>query len=197
MNFDRDLEFLFEVGSLRNTVRAWRQHLATDVASDLEHTYRMLCIALILARRSNEPVDELKLMRMALLHDAAETRTSDLGIVQKVYVTADEPRALHDLLTGTVLEDLEAVVEEYGERKSIEAKLVKDADNLDVELELKELEERGHQIPRKWLAFRRQVRDTKLYTEVAKKLWDQIQTSDPADWHLATNKWVKLPNAGR
>lgn len=192
----RDVEFLFEVGSLRNLDRTWRQHLGTDCASDLEHTVRVAWIALLLARYEGVG-DPGIIVQMALIHDIAETRTSDFSYVQKVYVQADEHRAIRDLFRGTTIEDFTAVVSAYERRDTIEAKLVKDADNLDVDLELKELEERGHRLPGKWRGNRRLVRDEKLYTESARRLWDLLQTADPASWHLAANKWVHMPTAGR
>ncbi len=38
MKYSRDVELLFEVGSLRYMSRGWIQHLATHCANDLEHT---------------------------------------------------------------------------------------------------------------------------------------------------------------
>ena len=87
---------------------------------------------------------------------------------------------------------------QYEERDSIEAKIVKDADNLDVDLELKEIEEMGLvNQPNGKKLNRRMVRDTKLYTESAKKIWDEIQNSDPSNWHRNMNKWITDPNAGK
>jgi len=192
----RDLQFLYEVGSLRNVPRGWRQHLGMDCASVLEHTIRVIWLALLIARGEGVK-DEAKVMKMALLHDLAESRTSDLSYVQKVYVREDEQRALQDTLNGTSLTDLAAVAEEFHRRDSIEAKIVKDADNLDVDLELRELEERGSKLPAKWQGFRKMIRNEKLYTQAAKDLWDQLQTVDVASWHMTANKWLKLPNAGK
>ena len=157
---------------------------------------RVVFLALLIARREGG-CDEAKVMKMALLHDLAESRTSDLSYMQKVYVAADEPRAATDLFTGTAWEDFRALHEEYEGRKSREAKIVKDADNLDIDLELKELAERGSQLPAKWQHFRQKIRDEKFYMPAAKELWDRVQTADPAAWHLTANKWMKLPNAGR
>jgi 5'-deoxynucleotidase YfbR-like HD superfamily hydrolase len=135
---------------------------------------------------------------MALVHDLAETRTSDLSYVQKVYVKADEHASARDLFEGTMLKDLNAeVLHEYEGRQSLESRVVKDADNLDIDIELKELEERGSQLAKKWEATRKLVRDEKLYTQSAKELWDEIQESDPASWHLKSNKWYKIPRAGK
>lgn len=193
----RNIEFLFEIGSSRNMQRGWRQHLGMDCANDLEHTLRVVWLALIIARKEKIKNEE-KIIKMALIHDIEETRTSDLSYVQKVYVNADGERAAKDLFYGTILNDFyKSVFKEYEERKSIESKIVKDADNLDVDLELKELEERGSQMPRKWSSFRRKVRNEKLYTKAAKEIWDDIRKTDVASWHLVANKWLKIKKAGK
>ena len=196
MNNDRDIDFLYEIGSLRNVPRGWRQHLGFDVASDLEHTYRLIWLALIISRMETVG-DENKTIKMALVHDVAETRVSDLSYVQKVYVKADEHKAADDMFNGTIVKDFRNIIEEYEKRDSIEAKIVKDADNLDIDLELKEIAELGSKLPEKWMDTRKLVRDQKLYTESAKKLWDEIQTSDPSTWHRNMNKWLTDPKAGK
>jgi putative hydrolase of HD superfamily len=192
----RDIEFLFEIGSLRNVDRGWKQHLAMDCSSNIEHAFRVIFLALMIARKEGIKNEE-KVMKMALIHDLAETRTLDFSYVQKVYIKADEDKAAKDLFQGTNLENLLDVLHEYEARETPEAKAVKDADNLDIDLELKEMEEKGSKLPHKWEDFRRKIRDEKLYTESARSLWDLIQTVDVADWHLAANKWVKIPDAGK
>jgi len=165
----RDLDFLFEIGSLRNIQRGWRQHLGMDCATVLEHTIRVVWLALIVARKQGEKVDENKILRMALVHDLAEARVSDLSYVQKVYTTGDEARASAEMFAGTSLVDFNTdILHEYENRASLEAKIVKDADNLDVDLEMKELEERGSQLPKKWAEMRALVRNEKLYTQAAR-----------------------------
>jgi putative hydrolases of HD superfamily len=167
-----------------------------DCANIIEHSYRVVWIALILARKIGN-VNEEKLMKIALAHDIAETRVSDLSYVQKVYTKADEEAAMRDILAETSFPDFEQLIHEYEQRESLESKIVKDADNLDIDLEMRELEERGSKLPAKWKSFRDVIRNEKLYTEAAKELWDALQTADVADWHIATNKWVKIPEAGR
>lgn len=193
---NRDLEFLYEVGSLRNIPRAWIQHLATECASTLEHTIRVVFLAILIARKEKVRNEE-KVIKMALVHDIVEARTADLAYVHKVYTHSDEARAARDLFHGTVFSDLEEILKEYEKRSSIEAKIVKDADNLDIDLELRELMERGNQVAVKKQKLRKLVRNKKLYTKTAKKLWDEIQKSDPSSWHLSANKWLKDPKAGR
>ncbi len=195
--FKRDLQFLFEIGSLRYLQRGWRQHFGMDVGNILEHTIRVVFLALMIARKEGVK-DEEKIIKMALVHDLAETRCTDLSYVQKVYVDAKEDQAAQDLFKDTLLTDLEhRYLAEYEKRESIEAKIVKDADNLEVDIELRELAQRGSKLSEKWNDNRRMVRDTKLYTETAKQLWDEIVLTDPDDWHLETNKWLRLPEAGK
>src|SRR3989344_4369870 len=193
----RDIEFLYEIGSLRNVERGWRQHLALPCANNLEHSFRVAFIALNLAKREGVSSDE-KILKMALVHDLPEARTSDLSYVQKVYVTADEQRAARDMFDKTLLgESWLPILHEYEERKTIEAQLVKDADNLDIDLESRELAEQGSQLPDKWKTFRKKIRDEKLYTKSAKEFWELAQTVDVASWHMIANKWLKQPNAGK
>ncbi len=200
MPLQRDIEFLYEIGSLRNIQRSWRQHLGVDCANVLDHTVRVQWLALILARmetQSGKSINEAKLLKMALVHDAPETRTSDLSYVQKVYVEEKEDDAARDMFANTILGDFYSdTLKEYMARESLEAKIVKDADNLDVDLETHELAERGSLLPAKWKIFRQKIRDEKLYTESAKQLWDKLDTVDVAKWHLDANKWVHLPKAG-
>lgn len=194
---NRDIEFLFEIGTLRNTERGWKQHLAVECATDPEHSFRVAFIALLLARKEGVTNEE-KIVKMALVHDLAETRVSDHSYMQKVYVTSDEERAAKDLFAGTALDDLRSeILAEYEARQTIESKIVKDADNLDIDFEFKELEERGSQIPRKLAATRKMVRDEKLYTQSAKDFWDELQDADPSSWHLTANKFFKVPGAGK
>ena len=192
----RDIQFLFEIGSLRNIPRAWIQHLGRPCASNLEHTMRVIFLALLIARKEGKG-DENMIIRMALAHDLPETRTADLAYVHKVYSQTDDARAARDLFAGTSFADFEDIHARYEKRDTIEAKIVKDADNLDIDLELKEFEEQGHKLPAKWKTMRKFVRDKKLYTKTAKALWDKLQKANVAQWHMEANKWKKIPSAGK
>ena len=198
MSFNsRDIEFLYEVGSLRYQQRTWRQQVGLDVANDLEHTIRVIWLSLILARREGVKNEE-KIIKMALIHDIGETRTGDHNYIQRVYVETQEEKAAKHLFSKTSLEDFtDNPLHEYEQRISLESQIVKDADNLDVDLELRELANQGSKMLTKWRKARRLVRDEKLYTQSAKNLWDELDKVDVADWHLTANKWYKIPSAGK
>lgn len=198
MSFNhRDIEFLYEVSSLRHLPRTWQQQLGLDVANDLEHTMRVIWLSLLLARREAFKNEE-KIIKMALVHDIAETRTGDFNYMHKVYVKADEAKAASHLFAGTSLVDFDTkILSEYIRRRSLAAKIVKDADNLDVDFELRELANQGSLMLTKWRKTRQMVRDKKLYTKSAKMLWDELDKVDVADWHMTANKWFKIPSAGK
>lgn len=193
----RNLDFLYEVGTLNNMDRGWKQHLGMSCANVLGHSMRVAFLALALARKEGVQ-DEEKILKMALVHDITETRTSDLSYVQKVYVKEDDGKAVQDVFADTIYKDIfYNIWQEYEARESVEAKIVKDADNLDIDLELKELAMRGAKHPEKWSKNRKMMRDNKLYTDAARELWDAIQSSDTEDWHMVANKWNHIPDAGK
>lgn len=191
----RDIELFFEIGSLCNMARGWTQHTGMHTASVSEHMYRVMWIAIALARA--EGADESKALRMAFIHDLTETRTSDLSYVQKVYVEANEAKAAEEMFAGTSFDDYKKLLDEYESREGLEAKIVKDADNLDISFEIRELAERGSEVAKRWQKESRPIVREKLYTDAARELWDAIQDAKPDDWHLKTNKWLRQPDAGK
>ncbi len=190
MNIKRDLEFLYEIGTLRFLQRKWVQFLNPQFQNISEHTFRVIWIALIIAKHEKVPNIE-KLITMAIIHDLGESRTGDADYVARQYSQREEEMAVEDMLKGTVLSDWFEIWREYEKRACIEAKIVKDADNLDVDLELKEQEAQGHTLRAVWNDMRKHVTYKKLYTKTAKQLWKEIQTSSPHDWHIhARNRYT-------
>jgi putative hydrolase of HD superfamily len=184
VSFDRDIEFLFEVGCLRHINRTWRQFLNPDFENLSEHTLRVVWIALLIAKHEGLE-DTGKLVKMALVHDLSESRSVDVHYVSRQFATRHEEAAIQNTLSETALrEEFFQLWKEAEERQTLESKIVKDADNLDVDLELKEQAARGFEIREALLPMRKHVGKTKLYTETAKKLWKEIQTANPNDWHV-------------
>ncbi len=194
----RDIDFLFEMGSLRNVPRAWQQILTGRVQNIAEHIFRMTMIAWTIAVQ--EKADVNKVLKMCLLHDLGESRAGDIAFMHRDYVTRNEELAVEHMFEETSLRN-EAlkVLEEYEKRESLEAKIVKDADNLDVDIELKELARIGDSSAISMQKDHRPtVRAKKLYTKSAKKMWDEIQKADSNAWHRSlTAKWVKGKKGAR
>lgn len=179
----RSVEFLYEVGALRQLKRTWSQFLGGDTANISEHTFRVAWIALLLCVMEGQG-DSGKVVKMALVHDLAESRTGDVNQVQALYVKHDEERAMHDIVAGTPLADeLMALWHEYEERTSIESRIVKDADHLDCEFELGEQTARGGQAEAALRADRDAHVLPRLHTHAARALWKARLGADAADWY--------------
>lgn len=188
----RDIDFLFEIGSLRNVPRAWQQVLTGRVQNISEHVFRTTMIAWMIAVA--EKADVAKVIRMCLIHDIGESRAGDIAFMHREYVTRHEELAEEHIFQETTLEkESRELFEEYNKRESLEAKIVKDADNLDVDLELKELAKIGDTSAIGMQKDHRPiVRQKKLYTKTAKKMWDDIQKTNPNAWHQKlTGSWIR------
>ncbi|QQR92415.1 MAG: HD domain-containing protein [Candidatus Iainarchaeum archaeon] len=184
MSLERDLELLYELTSLRFIKRTWTQFLSPGMENDAEHHFRVAWIALTFAKM--EGIQDIgKVARMALVHDIAESRTGDVHYVSREYTKRMENEAIHEILRETGAEnELLELWKEYEKRESPESKIVKDADNLAVNMELQEQAAMGNPVKNVWTENRKFIYENKLFTPSAKRLWEAIDKSNPHDWHL-------------
>lgn len=188
MSLPRDVDFLYEIGMLRYVPRQWQRFGGINFANLADHHFRVIWTALVIAKHEGKPVDTEKMMKMALVHDVAESRTNDVDYISRQYVERNEELAVKDIFEDTALEaEFLEIIHEYEKRESLEARIVKDADNLDVDLEIREQATNGIPI-HDWTPYRRQVAENHLYTKTAKKIWDQMQKSDPHNWHVNSKR---------
>jgi putative hydrolase of HD superfamily len=185
-----DVNFLFEMGNIRFIERMWRRFLHDDFANLAEHHFRVFWIAMIIAAHEKN-VDTGKVAKLALIHDIAESRTGDVDYLSRQYVERNEELGITDILEGTAIQkEFFGLWEEYETRTSIESKIVKDADNLDVDFELAEQAATGSQLQTVKKAMRQTVAETKLYTATAKQLFEQLKTANPHDWHFSSRNRI-------
>ena len=181
MSLERDLELLYEVGCLRFIQRTWKQFLGPDFANLTEHHLRVIWLSLLLAKMENAGNQE-KIIKMALVHDLTESRTGDVHHISRQYTKRNEAKAVKDIFKDTSLrKEMVGLCPEYEKKKSTEAKIVKDADYLDVDLELQEQKAIGRRHFHPWDSTRKIISE-KLHTKSGKQLWQAIQKSDPSDW---------------
>lgn len=190
-DFTPDINFLFEMGAIRLMHRMWTRQLSPEFANLAEHHFRMFWIAMVIAAHEGD-VDTGKLAKMVLVHDISESRTGDVDYLARQYVTRNEKLGIQDMLQGTSLnEEFQRLWDEYEERTSIEARIAKDADNLDIDFELAEQAVRGNQLWDLYRPGRDHVAKEKLFTKTAKLIYDQLQTAKPHDWHMhGRNRFV-------
>ena len=187
----RTVEFLFEVGMLKKTPRTGYQFLGSGKESVADHSFRTAVIGYVLS--SQEPdADRNKVVLMCLFHDLSEARSGDHNYMNKKYVEVDEESAIRDQVRELLFGDeIIALIHEFNSGATLDARLSKDADQLDLILELKEQLDLGNPNAQDWLsfAFRR------LHTDGAKKMAEEILTTHSTDWWFdkKTDWWVNGP----
>jgi putative hydrolases of HD superfamily len=186
-DIQKDINFLFEIGNIRHINRMWVRFLNTSTFANVaEHHFRVFWIAMTIAAHEKN-VDTGKIAKMVLVHDIAESRTGEVDYISRQYADRKEELAMQDMLEGTAVQDeYYALWEEYEKRECLEAKIVKDADNLDVDFELLEQSALGSTLPKEWKEMRQSVADRKMYTETAKRMFEQLKNANPHAWHLNT-----------
>jgi putative hydrolases of HD superfamily len=173
--------YLFEISTLSKVARSHRQRLLTSDLSDniASHSYLVSVVAYFLAEL--EGVDSGKTLLMALFHDTAETRTGDHNWIAKKYVKSFESEAVKDQLKGLPSErTLLNNYIEYENRESKESLVAKDADIIAQIILLKEYEQNGNLVAKKWL--KNKLNQKGLQTVSGKKLAKEITSSSPDDW---------------
>jgi putative hydrolase of HD superfamily len=150
----RAVELLAELMRLKAVPRVgWLLRGVRDVESVAAHSFGVAVTAMLLGDRARErglAVDMERLLRLALLHDLTEARTGDLPSTIKAYYEGPALKAADERAAVAMLEGLGALGERYLElwrdyehRASLEARLVKAADKLDLLLQAREYERGG------------------------------------------------------
>lgn len=188
-DLDHIVDFLYEAGMLAKTPRSGLFFLGSGEQSVAEHLNRAAYIGFALAQMAGD-VDISKVVLMCMFHDFAEARVSDLNYVHQKYTQRFEDRAVADLVAplpfGKAIHD---IVEEYEKRESKESKLVKDADNLEWILSLKEQKDIGNARASAWIPSAVQ----RLKTDEARRLAEKIVNTDSDRWWFGDKEdqwWV-------
>jgi putative hydrolase of HD superfamily len=181
--------FLFEAGMLKRTPRTGFQFLGSGAESVAEHIFRTSLIGYVLAQLDEE-ADAARVVLLCLFHDMHEARTGDLNYVNKKYVGADEPRAIEDLArTLPFGDEYRGLQYEFMERKTREALIAHDADQLEMILALKEYKDLGNRYADQWFP----VTLKRLQTDAARKLAETIWETDSTRWWFDDDQdwWIK------
>ncbi|HEU4559505.1 MAG TPA: HD domain-containing protein [Longimicrobium sp.] len=141
------LRFFHLAGRLKDTPRAgWALRGIASPESVAEHSHRVALLALVLARRADEPLDVSHCVALSLVHDLAETLVGDItpydgvGAGEKRRREAEAMRHLAELADDA---GLLALWQEYDAAQSAEARFVKELDKLETVLQAAEYEQGG------------------------------------------------------
>jgi putative hydrolase of HD superfamily len=147
-------DFVHELGQLKHSTRTgWWLAGVDHPETVAEHTFRTAAIAYLLAML--EGADPGKAVLYAVFHDMAETRLGDIPSVGKAYLkeAAKEDVAQDQLrgAPGIIVEHLLSLVNEYEDRKTIEARLARDADKLECLAQALEYAAHGYPRTEEWV----------------------------------------------
>lgn len=149
------LSTLIELQRLKRLDRTgWTlRGLPNGTESVAAHSFGVCVTAMMLAdeiKMRGSDIDIERVLRMALVHDWAETRVGDMPKTATDYFGADvrkraEASAFADIINaaGAAASQYETVFHDYEERNSVEARLVKAADVLDLLIQAYALERAG------------------------------------------------------
>jgi len=127
----RAIDFLLEANALERVPRTGFVMSGVDSPENVAaHTAGVAVAAMLIADRMEAPVDRGRMLAMALLHDIGESRTGDVALIEKTDADrAVEARAVADMLDGMPAE-YTAVLAEYDAQETVESRIVKAADKL-------------------------------------------------------------------
>ncbi len=177
MDFDKIVNFFFEIATLRRLTRSHRQMIAEVSDNISDHSFRVAIIGMILAELEKCGVD--KAMKMCLFHDLAEARTGDANFINQQYVKLNEDEARIDQMENLpIAEEVLNLLNEYEQRETKESIVAKDADLLDQMILQQEYFYKDKQNGRIW----QDHSEKSLKTESAKKLARKIREANPFEW---------------
>ena len=149
------LDFIEEIGVLKNLPRTgWRFRGIKDAESIADHCYRVSLLSMILADllvAQGVPLNVEKVMRMALLHDIAEARIGDIPFPALEYI----PEGVKENSESAAVKSMFANFGSFGQKytelwgefergASLEGKLVRVADKLELMIQVFEYEKVGY-----------------------------------------------------
>lgn len=170
-------DLFHEAGMLRHTPRSGYAFLGSGSESVAEHSYRMSVIGFALARLAD--ADAGRVLQLCLFHDLHEARTGDFNYVNHRYNSSRAREALADAVDGTGLEaDILGALDEFEARETLEARLARDADQLDLICNLKAELDKGNAFAAQWLESAVQ----RLQTPWARELAEELLAADHNRW---------------
>src|SRR3989344_143713 len=168
----RDVELLFEIGTLRNVKRSWNQLANVRFQNISEHAYRSMWTALLIGTNLKKDVSLYKVLVYTLLADIYKSRCGDHHYVSYMNVETNNSKAIEDIYGETSVEkEFVKLNKEYFLRKNTESKIAYVAGGMDNRMELEELANDGVKIASIWAYLNDKNFFNKLMIKEAKEYW--------------------------
>lgn len=134
---EKQISFILEIDKLKKVLRRSYITDASRHENDVEHSWHLAVMCLILAEYAPRHIDMMHVLRMVLVHDLVEIYAGDVCVyeVSRREAQAEIERAAADRLFGMLPDDqgseLRAAWEEFEAANSIEAKFARALDRLE------------------------------------------------------------------
>lgn len=184
--YNQIVDFIYETNIHSKTPRSGFWFLGSCSQSVAEHLFHTAMISYALAYFEPK-ADKEKVVLMALFHDIGEGRTSDQNYVHQRYGRLAEAEAVADISKSVPFgAEILKLFKEEQEKKTLEAKLVKDADQLEWIATLRGEEVKGNTKAKEWI----NIAIKRLKTDAAKKLGKILAKKHPDSWWFnAKDEW--------
>jgi 5'-deoxynucleotidase YfbR-like HD superfamily hydrolase len=130
---------------------------------------------------SMEGADPARTALVCLFHDTQESRIGDVPRVGRSYVvTAPNPQVTTDQVAGfpgEIGQAIRALVDDYEGQESVEARLARDADKLECQIQAREYQANGHDV-QPWV----ETAAAALRSEAARRFADAFRRARPDQW---------------
>ncbi len=173
------LDIVLECIDLKSIPRmGWAVRGIRNGESVAEHSYAVALLTMLLADRIDDTIDQAKLLKIALLHDLPEYMLGDihapatrmLGVEAK---EAAEERILEKLFSR--IDGGDAYVrlwKEFADRSSVEGRLVRAADKLEMFTQAYRYEEEGTRTLEKFWGYHENTKEFEF--EEVRELYDEL-----------------------
>lgn len=170
-------DFAYASAMLKRTPRSGYAFLGTGHESVAEHSFGTAVLGYALAKMAN--ADIARTVHLCLFHDLHEAATGDFNYVNHRFDVCDAPKAIADICRGSGLEgEIGDLFDEFEKRESLEARLARDADQLDFICSLRKEQAAGNEFAEEWL----KSAVMRVKTDQGKKLCEAIMRASPHHW---------------
>lgn len=180
MDAEKTLQLLLDANRLKAIPRVgWQMRGVFHPESVAEHTFGVAFLAMILADSIEEEVERERLLSIALLHDLVETFITDLPEPVLRFFPRGAKREAEEAVLQDMLRDLPFAEDyfklwlEFADRTSVEGRLVRDADKLEMMIQAYVYEQStgNHNLGEFW----KFMEHYPLEFEVTRKLFQSLQ----------------------
>ncbi len=135
-NFLRIMDFIVEIDKLKNVMRQSFIIDGTRNENDVEHSWHLAMMAILLNKYAKEEVDTFKVVKMVLIHDIVEIDAGDTfaydyeGMKDKEERERKAADRIFAILPDNLRDEIRNLWDEFEEAKTPEAKFARAIDRV-------------------------------------------------------------------